>query len=436
MTAGGKRVTAYAKSSVVSTKPVRPGKTYPLSELDHAMERHSLHMVFYYRSGSKLERARLKESMSELLWYFPATTGRMNWDEGGKRWVVKCNDAGVRVVDARTDATMDEWIATATAAEERELVHWEPMGNDSSIWSTFYVQITEFKDKGFAIGLSCTHMHSDPTCATLLIKAWGDCHRRAAIANPPFFHPPALIPRPNANPPSSPLLSLKSANATTTSAAGSIFSAATFRFPAAAVRSLLADLPPDSTPFDALAALFWLSISRANSTSLSSLTLVTDFRKRMYAPLPHGFYGNAAHFSSVELDPAAGWASAANSIGRHVAGLEEEEYWSAIEWLAARRVSGAGAFQMYGPELTCLKLDHVMAYAAEMEEGAGPAHVSCWIGGAEGNGIITVLPASAAAEEKDARTVEVVLPAEVAEKVCKDEEILRHRPTVIFSGKI
>ncbi|XP_020590847.1 protein ECERIFERUM 26-like [Phalaenopsis equestris] len=433
MTAGGKRVTAYAKSTVVSTTPVRPGKTYPLSVLDHAMERHSLHIVFYYRSGSRLDRAMLKESMSELLWYFPVTAGRMNREEGGKEWVVKCNDAGVRVVDARADATLDEWIATATAAEERELVHWEPMGNEPYIWSPFYVQITEFKDKGYSIGLSCTHIHSDPTCATLLIKAWSDCHRRASISNPPFFHPPALLPRPTPNP-SSPFLSLKSSSL---SKHPRPFSAATFRFSAAAVRSLLADLPPDSTPFASLAALFFISISRAanstSPTSPSSLTLITDFRKRMYAPLPHGFYGNAAHFSSVQLDLDSGLSSVANSIEKHVAGLEEEEYWSAIEWLAERQAGGCGAFQMYGPELTCVKLDHVMAYAAEMEEGVGPAHLSCWIEGAEGDGVITVLPA---AENGEARTVEVVLPAEVAEKVFKDEQILLRGPNVIFSGRI
>lgn len=277
-------------------------------------------------------------------------------------------------------------------------------------------------------------MHADPSCATLLIKAWSDCHRRASITNPPFFHPPALTPRPAPNPSSS-FLSLKSSTIPP-SASPRRSSAATFRFPASAIRSLLADLHPTSTPFDALASLFCLAISRANSTSLSSsLTLVTDFRKRMEAPLPFGFYGNAAHFSSVQLDLAAGRASVADSIGRHVAGLEEEEYWSAIEWLAEQRAGGAGAFQMYGPELTCVKLDHVMAYAAEMEEGVAPAHVSCWIGGAEGNGVITVLPA-APANGEEARTVEVVLPAEVAEKVVKDKEILLHGPTVIFSGRI
>ncbi|PKA49377.1 Shikimate O-hydroxycinnamoyltransferase [Apostasia shenzhenica] len=446
MTAGGRRVIAYAKSTVVSSTPVRPGKTYPLSVLDHAMGLHSLHMVFYFRPGPTLDRARLKESLSDMLWHFPAATGRLCLDEG-KKWLVKCNDAGVRVVDARAAATLEEWIATATAAEERELAYWEPMGDDPSIWSCFYVQITEFSDMGYAVGLSCTHLHVDPTCAVLIIKAWGDCHRRACIVNPPFLYPPALLPRPEPNP-SAPFLSLKSSLSSTNPAAvaasGRRMSSATFHFSAAAVRSLLADLRPDfpaATPFDALAALFWLAVARAagqRDAGAGALTVVTDFRKRMYAPLPHGFYGNAAHFSRVEADFAAGWASVAAAVGRHVAGLVEEDYWSAIEWLAARRESGV--FRMYGPELTCVKMDHVLAYQVEMAEGAAPVHMSCWVGGAEGEGMVVVLPAPAAAVvaegDEAGRAVEVALPAELAEKVFRDEEILRRGPTVLFSGKI
>ncbi|KAG0451039.1 hypothetical protein HPP92_026606 [Vanilla planifolia] len=446
MTAKGRRVTAFAKSTAVSTMPVRPGKTYPLSVLDHAMEQHVLHMVFYYRSGPTVDRFRLKESLSELLCYFPAITGRLTKEDAGeeaggwKRWIVRCNDAGVRLLDARADATLEEWIGTATAAEERELAYWEPMGDDPSIWSTFYVQITEFKDKGYAIGLSCTHMHADITCATLFIKAWADSHRRACIANAPFFHPTALLPRSNPNP-FSPLLSLKSSSPTS---APRRMASATFRFPSSSVRSLLSHLPADSTPFAALSALFLLAIYRAASLDPGphALTVVTDFRKRMYAPLPHGFYGNATHFSRVEVDPAAGLASVVGQMDSHVSGLQEEEYWSTIEWLAERWKHGnrgsASTFRMYGPELTFVKVDHVMAYESEMVEGVRPVHVSCWVGGSEGGeGVVMVLPSPEMAEgEEAARTVEVTLPAEVAEKVFTDEEILGYGTTVVFSGRV
>ncbi|EHA8590810.1 protein ECERIFERUM 26-like [Cocos nucifera] len=401
MTAGGRRVTVFAKSTAVSATPVRPGKTYPLSSLDHLMGRHTLHLVFYYRPGPTLDRDGLKESLSEVLSHYPAVTGRLNRGEDGG-WIVKCNDAGVRLLDARASVTLEEWLGSASAEEEMELAYWEPMGDDPSIWSPYYIQITEFEDKAFAIGLSCTHMHADPTCATLLVRAWADSHRRACIAYAPFLHP----------------------------------SSATFRFSDLAVKSLLADLQPEASPFSALAALFWSRIARAAGVppGPGDLTLVVDIRKRMHAPLPHGFYGNALHFSRARADLAARVARVADELGRHVAGLQEEEIWAAAEWAHDRRQRGEEAFQMYGPELTCFALDHVMAYGAAFEEGEGgrPAHVSCRVGGAEGEGLVVVLPA---AEEGAARTVMVTLPEEVAKAICRDDAILRYGPTVMFVGR-
>lgn len=433
MTARGRRVKVFAKSTAVSVTPVRPGKTYPLSALDHLMGRHTLHLVFYYRPGPTLDRDGLKDSLSEVLSHYPAATGRLGRGEDGG-WTVRCNDAGVRLLDARASVTLEEWLGSASAEEELELAYWEPMGEDPSIWSPYYIQITEFEDKAVAIGLSCTHMHADPTCAVLLFRAWADSHRRACIAYPPFFHPPAFLPLPDPHPhPSHPLLSLKSSSPSPSPSPN--MSSATFRFSDLAVKSLLADLQPDASPFSGLAALFWSCIARAAGAppGPADLTLCVDFRKRMHAPLPHGFYGNAFHFSRARADLAAGVGDVAAAVGRHVAGLEEEEFWAAAEWAHERRRRREEAFQVYGPELTCLALDHVMAFEAAFEEGEGgrPAHVSCRVGGVEGEGLVVVLPA---AEDGAARTVMVTLPEEVAKAISRDDAILRYGPTVMFAG--
>uniref|UniRef100_A0A6V7QXF9 Protein ECERIFERUM 26-like n=1 Tax=Ananas comosus var. bracteatus TaxID=296719 RepID=A0A6V7QXF9_ANACO len=295
---GGRgRVTVVAKSTAVGVKPVRAGKTHPLSAPDHAMGRHTLHLVYYYRPSPALDRERLLESLSEVLSYYPAMTGRLTWQHhdpqeetaGAGAWVVKCNDAGVRMVDARADATLEEWLRTASDEEEMELAYWEPMGPEPYVWSPYYIQITEFKDKGYGVGVSCTHMHGDPTCVAVFLKAWSDAHRRATI---PDYPPP-------------PLLSLKSANAnadTNSPPPSSAFSSATFRFSSASLRRLLSDLSPQTetpspSPFAALASLFWLRIASASSSSSpakaaaegeAALTLGVDFRKRMSAPLPMG----------------------------------------------------------------------------------------------------------------------------------------------------
>ncbi|KAJ6806714.1 transferase [Iris pallida] len=443
MTAGCERqVTVQAKWTAVSSTPVRPGKMYPLSVLDHAMAAHTLHMIFYYRPApSTLTREKLYESLSDVLSHYPAVTGRLVRD-GADKWAVKCNDAGVRMHDAKVALTLDEWFKSATAEDERDLTYWEPMVEDPSIWSPFYIQITEFKDNAFAIGLSLPHMHADPACAALVIKAWGDAHRRSYIVNPPFFHPPGLLPRPqpNLSTQTAKFLANKSqmAAAASTTTTRCRMSSATFRFSEEAVKSCFSQMHSadddctKTTPFDILAALFWLSISSSSSGGpAAALTLCVEFRKSMHAPLPYGFFGNALHFSKVEADLTSGWDSVAAAINRHLAGLEEEAYWSGIEWLNG---NAQKPFQMYGPELTFIKMDHLLAYGAVFEkEGGGgkPVHVACRLGGVEGEGVVIVMPA---AEEGMGRTVAVTLPEEAMEKLCKDDNILRHGPTIMFRG--
>ncbi|GJN23348.1 hypothetical protein PR202_gb10990 [Eleusine coracana subsp. coracana] len=211
-------------------------------------------------------------------------------------------------------------------------------------------------------------------------------------------------------------------------------SSATFHFPASAMRELLSSLDPSATPFAALAALFWLRIVTPNNTNAGEqeLTLALDFRKRMHAPLPTGYYGSAVHFTRARADLAAGLAAAAAAVDRHVAGAKEDELWAALEWLHARQQRGDEPFQMYGPELTCLALDHVPLYGAEFELGAPPARVASRVGGAHGEGLVVVL---SAAEGGEARDVLVTLPVETTARVCRDEEVLRYGAKVVFGPK-
>ncbi|CAN6303578.1 unnamed protein product [Urochloa humidicola] len=454
-TGPGSRVTRLAKSTAASVTPVRPGKTHALSPLDNAMERHAVHVVLYVRAAPGVDREQLKESLSEVLSLYPAMTGRLTrgGGEGGegagsaaaaggeiarRGWVVKCNDAGVRMVDARAAVTLDEWLATATGDEEMDLLHYEPMGPEPYIWSPFYIQLTEFADKSYALGLSCTHMHNDPTAAAIFFQAWAAAHRRTTSTYPPFLHAPALEVSPASPPPPPPLLAEKSSAASTAAAAA--MSSATFHFPAAAVRALLSTMEPGTTPFAALAALFWLRIAAADGER--ELTLALDFRKRMYAPLPWGYYGSVVHFTRARADLAAGLPAVAAALERHVASVPEDELWRAVEWLHARQqqeeeegkggAAGYGPFQMYGPELTCVALDHVPMYGAEFAAGAPPARVSCRVGGAAGEGVVIILPA---AEGGEARDVVVTLPVEETARVCRDGEVLRHGGQVVFGVK-
>ncbi|CAN6309376.1 unnamed protein product [Urochloa humidicola] len=276
-------------------------------------------------------------------------------------------------------------------------------------------------------------MHNDPTAAAIFFQAWAAAHRRTTSTYPPFLHAPALEVSPASLPPPPALLAEKSSAASPAAAAA--MSSATFHFPAPAVRALLSTMEPGTTPFAALAALFWLRIAgngAAADDGDRELTLALDFRKRMYAPLPWGYYGSAVHFTRARADLAAGLPAVAAALERHVAGVPEDELWRAMEWLHARQQQEQEAFQLYGSELTCVALDHVPMYGAEFAAGAPPARVSCRVGEANGEGVVIVLPA---AEGGEARDVVVTLPADATARVCRDGEVLRHGGQVVFGVK-
>ncbi|CAN6462909.1 unnamed protein product [Victoria cruziana] len=473
------RVQLKAKKTVVSGQPSRPGKVYPISVIDHMMGLYSLRLIFYYDQPLPVKEQQprrsagmssshssgrggpavipLEESLSEVLGFFPPVTGRLKRDADGN-WEVKCNDAGVRTVEAAVPgATVTEWLEAADPEAELNLAHWEEMPDDPTFWSPFYIQLTEFRDGAFAIGLSCPHMHADPHCAALLVKAWGDVHRRSSVANPPFFHAHGLRLR------NSPITTTASVEYYRSKAAlppppptdtdsSFRFNTITFRFSDASVRRIVSEISEmlsDATPFEVLAGLMWSACARATpaASNLRDLNLLIEFRKAMHAPLPHGFFGNAIHFSHVqarteELAGDEGIAVAARAI-RDDTCRTEEEFRSVIDWWEERRgpveakeACSRGKFpppiRMYGPTLTCANLEGMMAYGAAFEEGKRPAHVSCRLIPPDGEGVVLVMPSP---EEGLGRTVIATLPEQVARRVRDDPEIAKYEPKILFGGR-
>lgn len=147
------RVRFICKRTVVSTKPVEPGRLYRFSVLDHVMEPNHIRLVHYYRSSKIREPGEitkiLRESLAYTLNCYPIITGRLvkeidgteEKDDLNRQWKVRSNDAGVRMVEARATGTVEEWLRSVNREEELKLVHWEDMYHLSFYWSTFYVQV-------------------------------------------------------------------------------------------------------------------------------------------------------------------------------------------------------------------------------------------------------------------------------------------------------
>lgn len=139
------KVTQESKLTVVSSRPVSYGKTHKLSALDHGMGFHTLHFIFYYKNKDKwfesFELDPLRESLSEVLSVYPTITGRLGNGDGN--WEVRCNDAGVRVIKANVDTTLDEWLSTSShfVYDEADLIAWDHMPLDYNTWSPFQIQV-------------------------------------------------------------------------------------------------------------------------------------------------------------------------------------------------------------------------------------------------------------------------------------------------------
>lgn len=308
------------------------------------------------------------------------------------------------------------------------------------------LQLNDFEGGGVAIGLSCTHMHGDLTSLILLFKAFSEAHHGQAITFPPFFKPPAPPDRKFSvnNSKSTSYLEAKLQKQTPSVK----MSTATFKFSDSVVKQCLSEIHdkcPDASPFDLLAALFWIRVVHLKGPKhddhTHSLSLCVDFRRLLQEPLPYGYFGNALNFSLLSLNEEEMDCSMLGRVAElvhcHVSGLKEEEFWATLHWLDLQKEEGgkyAPPFAMYGPEFTCVSMEHMIfgdqpvMYSMNFDS-AKPVHVSCHVGNAEGEGLILVMPS---AEAGLARTVMVTLPEEETAKLCEDQSILRLKPTMLL----
>ncbi|KAK3200623.1 hypothetical protein Dsin_024038 [Dipteronia sinensis] len=450
------RVNMHSILTAVSSKPFGSVKNHPLTGMDHTMGRHTLHMVFYYEKTSfgSFDMDPVRESLAETLSLYPPVTGRLTQVESGN-WEVKCNDAGVRILRSRVGVTIDEWLRSADGSEERDLTVWESMPESPTTWSPFRVQINDFEGGGVAIGMSCNHMNADPTSLTLLLKSWTEVHRHQPIAYPPSFFLPAaplgsgLVP---VNHTKSTSYLVDKSQAAAVQAPSVNMASATFKFSDSIIKQCLSEIhdkSPCATPFDFLAALFWTRVVNPKKPihdHIHSLSVCVDFRRLLQEPLPYGYFGNALHFSLLSVNAeemeCGGLGHTAELVHRHLSGLKEDEFWSAIHSLESQKNEGSGKYAppctMYGPKLTCVSMEHMivghqsMIYSA-IFDSVKPVHVSCQVGNMAGEGLILVMPS---AEEGLARTVMVTLPEEEMDTLCKDQAILCLEPKLLFSGKL
>lgn len=104
----------HSRLTVVPEKPTAAKKIHPLSYLDHMMKCHTIKATYYYDTSNVQNRMDLldglKDALCRSLSTYPLFAGRFQKKQDGT-WEVKCNDAGVRIYEAKCDLTLEQFFA-------------------------------------------------------------------------------------------------------------------------------------------------------------------------------------------------------------------------------------------------------------------------------------------------------------------------------------
>ncbi|XP_037496379.1 protein ECERIFERUM 2, partial [Jatropha curcas] len=146
-------------SSVVPAEVTSDKEDHKLTNIDLALKLHYIRGVYFFTAEAVqgLTIYELKKPMFPWLAQYYTVSGRIRRSENGGRPFIKCNDGGVRIVEAYCDKTIEELMTAIAKNHEdhsRFLVHDQVLGPDLGFSPLVYIQFTWFKCGGMSVGLS------------------------------------------------------------------------------------------------------------------------------------------------------------------------------------------------------------------------------------------------------------------------------------------
>lgn len=129
-------------SSVGPGNPTGPDLIFEPGSMDLAMKLHYLRGIYYFGSQAfeGLSILAIKEPMFTWLNKYPVVSGRFRRAESGRAYI-KCNDCGVRFIEAKCDRTLDEWLEMKDATLEKLLVSNQIIGPELGFSPLVFIQV-------------------------------------------------------------------------------------------------------------------------------------------------------------------------------------------------------------------------------------------------------------------------------------------------------
>ncbi|CAK9325553.1 unnamed protein product [Citrullus colocynthis] len=417
---GGKNsvISELKFSSVVPAKATGNDKVRELTAIDLAMKLHFIRGVYLFRGSEEVRNLTiydLKKPLFPLLEQYYVVSGRIRRRiDDGDRPFIKCNDSGVRIVEANCEKSIDEWLSIIEGDDKflhRDgcLVHTQAIGPDLGFSPLAFIQLTRFKCGGLSVGLSWTHILGDIFSASTFINAWGSImNNRPAHQLRPA--PAGLIwPFRSTRLSTPPVKRLDPTGELWIGSSDCKMATRSFRITGEQLDRILSvvgrNRAVNFSTFEAIAAIFWKSLSKIRLEDSDSRTISIYSTKcpNREGEIPR----NGMEMSGVEADfPVAG--AAEGELAELIVKKKIDEGGEIEE--VVEKGKEESDFIAYGARLTFVDLEEANIYGFELE-GQKPVHVSYEIGGVGENGVVLVLPGPPRDDGRDGgRAVTVILP--------------------------
>ncbi|XP_073048789.1 protein ECERIFERUM 26-like [Primulina eburnea] len=370
-----------------------PDSIYEPENMDLAMKLHYLRCIYYFgnKAFEGLTPLVIKEPMFVWLNEFPVTSGRFRRTEAGRPYI-KCNDSGVRFIEASCDKTLEEWLETKDDAHEKALVSSQIIGPELSFSPLVFIQLTKFKCGGTAVGLSWAHALGDAFSAARFMNQLGKTMdgngpgRPIALAQsltkstsaniqPGDVEDPLSIKR--VGPVGENWMKVTECNMNTFS----------FNIPGTQLSHLQSKLRREGaefSPFEALSAVLWQCIAKIRGRGPKVVTICEKGKKNE----TDGTLGNGLNVSVVKAEfPIEEATPSELATLLKTRALDERKKIDQI----MEKEQGLSDFIVYGANLTFVNLDEGNFYEFEYR-GQKPVSFSLKIDGVGEEGAILVLP--------------------------------------------
>ncbi|KAI3511575.1 hypothetical protein L1887_18730 [Cichorium endivia] len=367
-----------------------------LSAMDLAMKLHYLRFIYYFKTPSfdGWTIMSIKETMYKWLNYAYITCGRLRRANSG-RPCIKCNDTGVRVIEAMCHMSLDEWFESKDGAEHKFLVPNHVIGPDLEFSPLVMIQLTKFKCGATSIGMSWSHMLGDAYSAMDFIKLWAQVIAGFYPTQPLIMAQqetqPSYIKSPNFN--QDPLcVKLVGPVGDLWSTSGNSkmetfsFSISMTELTRLQVKICEGKPGPQIPPFECISIVIWKCLGKIRHMSGSEVVTICKSDPRNQTK---GIITNKNQIIGVVKTNASIAEYSMMQLGLLMMNEIVDERMKIEE--AIERNDKLPDFLIYGANLTFVDFSDVSFYQMEMK-GQKPVYVDCVIDNFDDKGVVLVLP--------------------------------------------